>query len=568
MGFDFLKVQHLLMVASPIGLLPLWVSSMASIEYNDCTFTRLCAAYGVAMTGINHPCALKYLSASSAAIGESLSVTENSICKFGRDTVKMVEKKMVRGQSTVKSNFSDTVILEQSFYFPDLAGSSLSIYTPGGDSSTLTVALFKRWIVSHDCPAHFKNTTELHKYVPVGKFITDIPLKFELARLLPSVSPQPTLDCYSQCNTDFLFQRSPVVSVSKWNAPLGKDATSSKESHFDANNEEDNSANDEDGIDMADVVNMTEFPGSDLVPIEDGLAGVSVLQQTVGLVDDLVVRELPTYSTPLSEGGNLNWLDKNEKWDGSFFLSFSDEESECDPSFYTLSAGVLPSCGVSQKRRASIHRTAGQKSLKLKFYFAMGSFPHVSRSGTEPGYLPPSFPVPSWWLHKIEHKQHFCLNVRTLIPSMHPALSFEIKEYLSWSKSRESYFVIKEEPGRDLNLMILPPILPGLSVVPGHSFPIFCTKANVLFYGCLTILLTDPHSSFFNGHLLLHKIGQVAALAIYLPYGSTSVLCSHLFFTFSFWFGRHLLHKDTRMCASLSVYPNGGGIIHQRYSHS
>jgi hypothetical protein len=97
-GFGFLKVHHLLMVTSPIALLPLWVSSMASIEYNGRTFTRLCAAYGFAKTDINHPCALKYLSACSAAIGESLSVTENSICKFGRDTVKVVEKKMVKGQ--------------------------------------------------------------------------------------------------------------------------------------------------------------------------------------------------------------------------------------------------------------------------------------------------------------------------------------------------------------------------------------------------------------------------------------------------------------------------------------
>jgi hypothetical protein len=80
---------------------------------------------------------------------------------------------------------------------------------------------------------------------------------------------------------------------------------------------------------------------------------------------------------------------------------------------------------------------------------------------------------------------------------MHPALSFEIKEYLPWSKSHESYFLIKEDPGRDLNLMILPPILPGLSVLPGHSFPIFSTKAKALFYGRLTILLTDLHSSFF-----------------------------------------------------------------------
>jgi hypothetical protein len=370
---------------------------------------------------------------------------------------------------------------------------------------TLTGALFKWWIVSHDCPAHFKNTTELHQYVPVGKFITDIPLKSELARSLPSVNPQPTLDRYSQRNTDFLFQRSPVVSVSKWNALLGKEATSSKESHFNANNEEDDSADDEDGIAMADVVDTTEFPGSDLVPIEDDLAGVSVLRQTVGLVDDLVVRELPTRSTPHSEGGDLNWLDKNEKRDGAFFLSFSDEESECDPGFYTLPADVLPlSRGVSQKRRASIDRTAGQKSLMLNDYFVMGS---VSRSGTEPGYLPPSFPVPSWWLHKVEQKQHYCLNVRTLIPLMYPALSLEIKEYLPWSKSHDSYFVIKEEPRRDLNLMILSPILPGLSVVPCHSFPIFSTKANALFYGRLTILLTKVHSSFFPRYPRVPKEG-------------------------------------------------------------
>jgi hypothetical protein len=167
------------------------------------------------------------------------------------------------------------------------------------------------------------------------------------------------------------------------------------------------------------------------------------------------------------------------------------------PAFTLYPAGVLPSLGVSKKRRASLDCTGSQKSFKLNNYFAIGSFPHVSRSGTEPGYLPPAFPVPSWWLHKVEHKQHFCLNVRTLIPLMHPALSFEIKEYLPWSKSHESYFVIKEEPGCDLNLMILPPILPGLSVVPGHSFPIFSTKANALFYGRLTILLTDLHSSFF-----------------------------------------------------------------------
>jgi hypothetical protein len=90
-----------------------------------------------------------------------------------------------------------------------------------------------------------------------------------------------------------------------------------------------------------------------------------------------------------------------------FSPSWMAEESECGPGFYTLPDGVLPSSrGVSQKRRASIDRTAGQKSFKLDDYFAMGSFPHVSRSGTEPGYLPPSFPVPFWWLHKVDQKQH------------------------------------------------------------------------------------------------------------------------------------------------------------------
>jgi hypothetical protein len=63
-----------------------------------------------------------------------------------------------------------------------------------------------------------------------------------------------------------------VVSVSKLNALLGKEATSSKESHLDANNEEDDSAGNEDGIAMADVVDTAEFPGSDVVPIEDGFS--------------------------------------------------------------------------------------------------------------------------------------------------------------------------------------------------------------------------------------------------------------------------------------------------------
>jgi hypothetical protein len=260
------------MVASPTSLLPLWVSSMTSIEYNGRTFTRLCAAYGVAKTDFNLSYALRYLNSATAAIGESLSVTENSICKFGRDTVKMVDKKMVKGQSASKSNFSDTVFSEQCFYFPDPLGSSLRIFTPGGETSTITGALRKRWIVSHDCSNHFSSTSDLHEYVPVGKSITDIPLKFELARSYPCDNPIPTLARYPERNPDFLFELSQVVSVSKWNALLGKEATHLKEMHFDANNEEDESADDEDGFAIVDVADMTESPGMNSVPIDDGFS--------------------------------------------------------------------------------------------------------------------------------------------------------------------------------------------------------------------------------------------------------------------------------------------------------
>jgi hypothetical protein len=81
---------------------------------------------------------------------------------------------------------------------------------------------------------------------------------------------------------------------------------------------------------------------------------------------------------------------------------------------------------------------------------------------------------------------------------MLPSISFRISDYLPWSKNRLSYVFIEEDPGLTLNLMILPPTLPGLTVLPGHSFPIFHTKANALFYGRLTILLTVLHSSFFS----------------------------------------------------------------------
>jgi NADH dehydrogenase FAD-containing subunit len=78
-----------------------------------------------------------------------------------------------------------------------------------------------------------------------------------------------------------LFQHSQVVSVSKWNALLGKEATHLKEMHFYANNEEDESADDEDIFAIVDVADMTESPGKNLVPIDDGSVGDAVLKQTV-----------------------------------------------------------------------------------------------------------------------------------------------------------------------------------------------------------------------------------------------------------------------------------------------
>jgi hypothetical protein len=224
----------------------------------------------------------------------------------------MVDKKMVKGQLASKSNFSDTVFSEQWFYFPSMSSSSLHIFTPNGESSTITGALCKRWIVSHDCPNYFVSTLEVHKYVPVGKSITDIPLKFELARSYPCANPIPTLARYTQCNTVFLFQ----------NALLGKEATHLKEMHSDANNEEEESAEDEDDFAIVDVADMTESPGNKFVPIDNGSVGNTALKQTVGLVNDLVVYELPTDSPTHSEGSALNWLDKNKKRDGSFTLSF------------------------------------------------------------------------------------------------------------------------------------------------------------------------------------------------------------------------------------------------------
>jgi hypothetical protein len=180
--------------------------------------------------------------------------------------------------------------------------------------------------------------------------------------------------------------------------------------------------------------------------------------ETVGLVYNLVVHELPTDSPAYTEGGALNWLNKNKKRDGSFNLSFSDDDSECDSDFITSPPGVFPLPLVSHKWTAAIPHTSGQKSLKRNDYLVIGAFLNISRSDSEAGYLLPSFPARSWWLHKVKHKQHFCLNARNLISGMVPALSFVISNYQPWAKKRDSYVVIEEDPGLALNLMILPPI--------------------------------------------------------------------------------------------------------------
>jgi hypothetical protein len=172
----------------------------------------------------------------------------------------------------------------------------------------------------------------------------------------------------------------------------------------------------------------------------------------------------------------LNWLDKNKNRDGSFTLSFSDDDSECDSDFITLPPGAFPLVGVSPKRTAVIPHNSGHNSLKCNDYLVIGSFLNVSHSDSEAGYLPPSFPTCSWWLHKVKHKQHFCLNARKMISGMFPALSFVISDCQPWAKKRDSYVVIKEDPGLALNLMILQPTWPGLAVLP---------KANAFFNGRL-----------------------------------------------------------------------------------
>jgi hypothetical protein len=108
---------------------------MASIEYNGRTFTRLCATYSVAKTDINLSFAPKFLTSASAAIAESLSVTENCICKFGRDTVKWSTRRWLRLSQLPKVMFWTRLLVNN---LPRQVRLLFMHFTPGGEISIIS----------------------------------------------------------------------------------------------------------------------------------------------------------------------------------------------------------------------------------------------------------------------------------------------------------------------------------------------------------------------------------------------------------------------------------------------
>jgi hypothetical protein len=129
---------------------------------------------------------------------------------------------------------------------------------------TISGSLFVGWTVSDNPPNHFGNTLELYKYVPVGKSVAYIPLKFELTCSRSLANPLPNIHYYNPPNTAFLIQCSQVGTVSKWNALLGKETTNQRETHVDNNGEEDNSLDDNDGIHRVVNRGMTESSQAEL----------------------------------------------------------------------------------------------------------------------------------------------------------------------------------------------------------------------------------------------------------------------------------------------------------------
>lgn len=215
-GAGYLTVQHLLMVAAPLGLVPLWVASMATFETNGLSFISMCEAYGVAKSDINATYASKLLMAASKGLGVSLSVAENVFRKFGRDTLGKIGNVFLKGQSSKKSSFSDSVFLEQSFFKTNDQATKLTIISPKGVISTQNTPLFNRWIIDKARPDSFLLSQEIMEVLNLGNTITSLPSSFEFAGSPPGADRSITLAYYSGRNTAYLFERSPRLSPTIW----------------------------------------------------------------------------------------------------------------------------------------------------------------------------------------------------------------------------------------------------------------------------------------------------------------------------------------------------------------
>jgi hypothetical protein len=257
------------------------------------------------------------------------------------------------------------------------------------------------------------NTSDLHKSVLVGKSVTYTSLKFELTRSPLPANPLPKMNYYKPRNIDFFFQRSLVVSVSKWNALLGKESTNPKENHADTNGDDNESLDDHDGIHTVYDARMTKSSGAGLHSHNDGSYVDMVLEQTLGEVQDLVVAKAPMDSTASPGDHALDWQDINKSKDVSFSLSFSDNGSDQGSFTFISPTAVLPAVGVLQNRNATMHRGGAKKALKHNDNSVVGTFLNVSRSDQESDYCPPSFPGRSGWLQMVKHKQLFlCIRKR------------------------------------------------------------------------------------------------------------------------------------------------------------
>ena len=217
-GVGHLKVQHFLMVAAPIGLVPLWLSSLAIVELNGRTFQRLSSAYGFNKSEANQPFAQKLLVATASLIGESAALVDNLLCKYGRDHFRTLKNTVVYQKAKKTSNFSDTVFLEQSFYVPNNLATCITIFCPNGTTTLLEGPLFKRWPLSNAVGGDIVSCEEIYKYVEVGKNITFLNPKFEFARLCLTDKSNRNQSSNLGRNPEYLFEKSYLVSDANWNS--------------------------------------------------------------------------------------------------------------------------------------------------------------------------------------------------------------------------------------------------------------------------------------------------------------------------------------------------------------